>query len=67
MNDEDAHGGSPFDPGAQTLPWIGERAPACTIDGATSSTTAANNTFNAAKAEPLREPIRSALSTWAGC
>ncbi|HVE85520.1 MAG TPA: serine hydrolase [Myxococcales bacterium] len=36
------------------------------IDGATSAT-AANNTFNAAKAEPLREPIRSALSTWAPC
>ena len=36
------------------------------IDGATSKT-AADNTFNAAKAEPLREPIRSALSTWAPC
>jgi hypothetical protein len=36
------------------------------IDGATSAT-AANNTFNAAKAEPLREPIRTALSTWSGC
>lgn len=36
------------------------------IDGATSAT-AANNTFNAAKAEPLREPIRTALSTWAPC
>jgi hypothetical protein len=36
------------------------------IDGATSAT-AANNTFNAAKAEPLREPIRSALSVWAPC
>jgi hypothetical protein len=36
------------------------------IDGATSAT-AANNTFNAAKAEPLREPIRSALSTWGAC
>ncbi|TMQ10438.1 MAG: serine hydrolase [Deltaproteobacteria bacterium] len=36
------------------------------IDGSTSAT-AANNTFNAAKAEPLREPIRSALSTWAPC
>jgi hypothetical protein len=36
------------------------------IDGASSSA-AADNTFNAAKAEPLREPIRSALSTWAPC
>lgn len=36
------------------------------IDGA-SSATAANNTFNAAKAEPLREPIRAALSTWGPC
>jgi hypothetical protein len=36
------------------------------IDGATSAN-AANNTFNAAKAEPLREPIRSALSGWAPC
>ena len=36
------------------------------IDGA-SSAAAANNTFNAAKAEPLREPIRSALATWAPC
>jgi len=36
------------------------------IDGA-SSATAANNTFNSAKAEPLREPIRAALSTWGPC
>jgi hypothetical protein len=36
------------------------------IDGA-SSAAAADNTFNAAKAEPLREPIRSALSTWSPC
>jgi hypothetical protein len=36
------------------------------IDGSTSGT-AADNTFNAAKAEPLREPIRTALSTWAPC
>lgn len=34
---------------------------------AASSATAANNTFNAAKAEPLREPIRAALSTWSPC
>jgi len=36
------------------------------IDGA-SGAAAANNTFNAAKAEPLREPIRAALSSWAPC
>lgn len=36
------------------------------IDGA-SSGTAADNTFNAAKAEPLREPVRAALSSWAAC
>jgi hypothetical protein len=36
------------------------------IDGS-SSAAAANNTFNAAKAEPLREPIRAALATWAPC
>ena len=36
------------------------------IDGA-SSGTAADSTFNAAKAEPLREPIRTALSSWAAC
>jgi hypothetical protein len=36
------------------------------IDGASSSA-AADNTFNGAKAEPLREPIRSALSAWAPC
>lgn len=36
------------------------------IDGS-SSAAAADGTFNAAKAEPLREPIRSALSTWAPC
>jgi beta-lactamase family protein/polyglycine hydrolase-like protein len=36
------------------------------IDGATSAA-AANNTFNAAKAEPLREPLRSSLSTWGAC
>jgi hypothetical protein len=36
------------------------------IDGS-SSATSANTTFNNAKAEPLREPIRSALSTWAPC
>ncbi len=36
------------------------------IDGATSGT-AADSTFNAAKAEPLREPIRSALSGWSAC
>jgi hypothetical protein len=36
------------------------------IDGS-SSATWADNTFNAAKAEPLREPIRAALSAWAPC
>jgi hypothetical protein len=36
------------------------------IDGATNAT-AANNTFNAAKAELLRTPIRSGLATWASC
>jgi hypothetical protein len=36
------------------------------IDGS-SSAAAADSTFNAAKAEPLREPIRAALSTWAPC
>jgi hypothetical protein len=36
------------------------------IDAATSAA-AANSTFNAAKAEPLREPIRAALSSWAPC
>ena len=36
------------------------------IDGA-SSAGAADGTFTAAKAEPLREPIRTALSTWAPC
>ena len=36
------------------------------IDGA-SSAAAADSTFNAAKAEPLREPIRAALSSWALC
>lgn len=36
------------------------------IDGATSGT-AADSTFNAAKAEPLREPIRSALAGWSAC
>src|SRR6185295_11636971 len=36
------------------------------IDDATSAT-AANNTFNAAKAEPLREPIRTALASWGAC
>ena len=36
------------------------------IDGA-SSATAADSTFNSAKAEPLREPIRAALSAWAPC
>ena len=36
------------------------------IDGS-SSAAAADGTFNAAKAEPLREPIRSALATWAPC
>ena len=36
------------------------------IDGATSGA-AADSTFTAAKAEPLREPIRAALSTWAPC
>jgi hypothetical protein len=36
------------------------------IDGATSSA-AADNTFNAAKAESLREPIRSALAAWGAC
>ncbi|HET7505187.1 MAG TPA: serine hydrolase [Kofleriaceae bacterium] len=36
------------------------------IDGATSAA-AADGTFNAAKAEPLREPIRAALSSWAPC
>ena len=36
------------------------------IDGSTSGT-AADNTFNAAKAEPLREPIRSALAAWGAC
>lgn len=36
------------------------------IDGATSAS-AADSTFNAAKAEPLREPIRSALAAWGAC
>lgn len=36
------------------------------IHGASNSTNA-NNTFNSAKAEPLREPIRAALATWAAC
>jgi hypothetical protein len=36
------------------------------IDGATSAP-AADGTFNAAKAEPLREPIRAALASWAPC
>ncbi|HEX7842383.1 MAG TPA: serine hydrolase [Kofleriaceae bacterium] len=36
------------------------------IDGS-SSAAAADSTFNAAKAEPLREPIRAALSTWSPC
>ena len=36
------------------------------INGA-SSASAADSTFNAAKAEPLREPIRAALSTWSPC
>ena len=36
------------------------------IDGSTSGT-AADNTFNAAKAEPLREPIRSSLAGWGAC
>jgi len=36
------------------------------VDGS-SSANAANGAFNAAKAEPLREPIRSALSAWAPC
>jgi len=36
------------------------------IDGATSAA-AANSTFTSAMAEPLREPIRAALSTWAPC
>lgn len=36
------------------------------IHGASNETNA-NNTFGAAKAEPLREPIRSALATWAAC
>ena len=36
------------------------------IDGATSAP-AADSTFNAAKAEPLREPIRSALAGWGAC
>jgi Beta-lactamase enzyme family/Bacterial tandem repeat domain 1 len=36
------------------------------IDGS-SSAASADTTFNSAKAEPLREPIRSALSTWAPC
>lgn len=34
---------------------------------AVTSQTAANNTFNAAKAELLREQVRSALSNWATC
>lgn len=36
------------------------------IDGATSAA-AADNTFNSAKVEPLREPIRAALSSWSSC
>jgi hypothetical protein len=36
------------------------------IDGAKNANNA-NSTFVAAQAEPLREPIRSALSTWSGC
>ena len=36
------------------------------IDGATNGA-AADNAFNAAKAEPLREPIRSALAGWGAC
>ncbi|ADO72707.1 serine hydrolase [Stigmatella aurantiaca] len=36
------------------------------IQGA-SNATAASNTFNSAKVEPLREPIRAALATWATC
>jgi hypothetical protein len=36
------------------------------IDGATNGT-AADNTFHATKAEPLRQPIRTALSSWAPC
>ena len=36
------------------------------IDGATSAT-AADNTFNNAKVEPLREPIHAALSSWSSC
>jgi hypothetical protein len=36
------------------------------IDAATSAA-AANSTFTAAKSEPLREPIRSALANWGGC
>ena len=36
------------------------------IDGGTSAA-AANSTFSRAMAEPLREPIRAALSTWAPC
>ncbi len=36
------------------------------IDGATNKT-AADTTFSKAKAETLREPIRSSLSSWASC
>ncbi|WNG20212.1 serine hydrolase [Cystobacter fuscus] len=36
------------------------------ISGA-SNKTAASNTFQAAKVEPLREPIRAALTNWGGC
>jgi hypothetical protein len=28
---------------------------------------AADSTFNTAKAEPLREPIRAALASWSAC
>jgi hypothetical protein len=36
------------------------------MNGSTNGA-AADNTFNAAKAEPLREPIRSALAAWGAC
>jgi hypothetical protein len=36
------------------------------INGA-SNKTAADNTFTASKVEPLREPIRAALSNWSAC
>jgi hypothetical protein len=59
--------------GSAAVPWCSSGAVSSRsyvfgifIDGATSAT-AANNTFHAAKAETLREPIRASLSTWDSC